>query len=302
VYWGEFVLILGMIAASIPLAWRHLPQGRIDRRGALRVGVAVFWMRLIASMLEAAHPGTAMGETRILVLSSVGALAIAATAWLFYLALEPLVRRFWPHSLVTWTRALSGQWGDGAVGQHLLLGTVLGAFWSAAVRLSWLIPQWTDIGSRDALRAEGFLAAMTSMREAGAGVLESVLDGAYYGVVLLLLIVLLRALTGRPFVAGAIATLIFALPLIPQGSNPWVAAGLIGLAVVGVAAWTMIRFGLLPTAGGFAVMLLLNRAPLTLDFRAWYAEPAASVLIVVLAVGMAGLWASRRTPRNPAFA
>ena len=30
------------------------------------------------------------------------------TVWLFYVALEPYVRRFWPQLLIGWTRALSG--------------------------------------------------------------------------------------------------------------------------------------------------------------------------------------------------
>jgi hypothetical protein len=40
------------------------------------------------------------------------ALTFAGLLWLIYIALEPFVRRRWPHMLVSWTRLLSGAFGD----------------------------------------------------------------------------------------------------------------------------------------------------------------------------------------------
>ena len=33
-------------------------------------------------------------------------------AWVFYLALEPSVRRIWPETVISWSRMLNGRWID----------------------------------------------------------------------------------------------------------------------------------------------------------------------------------------------
>ena len=45
---------------------------------------------------------------------------------LLYIALEPLVRARWPHSIVTWNRLLAGRWLDAQVGSHILIGATVG--------------------------------------------------------------------------------------------------------------------------------------------------------------------------------
>ena len=42
--------------------------------------------------------------------------------WLFYLGIEPAVRRRWPQLLVGWTRLLDGRWRDPLVGRAVLSG------------------------------------------------------------------------------------------------------------------------------------------------------------------------------------
>ena len=59
----------------------------------------------------------------------VGALAFGAfnggMMWIYYLAIEPYARRFWPDALLGWTRLLSGHIRDPRVGRELLIGLVL---------------------------------------------------------------------------------------------------------------------------------------------------------------------------------
>src|SRR4030081_2070098 len=43
-----------------------------------------------------------------------------------YLALEPYVRRRDPHTLISWSRLLAGQWRDPLVGRDLLIGAAYG--------------------------------------------------------------------------------------------------------------------------------------------------------------------------------
>jgi LemA protein len=51
-------------------------------------------------------------------------LYFAATIWLFYLAVEPYLRRRWPESVVGWARLLSGSWKDPMIGRDVLVGTL----------------------------------------------------------------------------------------------------------------------------------------------------------------------------------
>ena len=42
--------------------------------------------------------------------------------WLFYLAIEPYVRRWWPHRIISWSRLLAGDFRDPLIGRALLIG------------------------------------------------------------------------------------------------------------------------------------------------------------------------------------
>jgi hypothetical protein len=55
--------------------------------------------------------------------------------WLFYIALEPYVRRFWPQLLIGWTRLISGHMRDPLVGRDVLVGVAAGTI--AAFLIAW---------------------------------------------------------------------------------------------------------------------------------------------------------------------
>ena len=42
--------------------------------------------------------------------------------WIFYMALEPYVRRIWPEMVISWSRLLAGRWFDPLVGRDVLAG------------------------------------------------------------------------------------------------------------------------------------------------------------------------------------
>ena len=51
---------------------------------------------------------------------------VSALVWVFYVAVEPYVRRLWPGTLVAWSRALEGRLRDPMVGRHILFGAIGG--------------------------------------------------------------------------------------------------------------------------------------------------------------------------------
>ena len=44
--------------------------------------------------------------------------------WLIYIALEPFLRRRWPHRIISWNRLLRGNLRDPLVGRDILIGAL----------------------------------------------------------------------------------------------------------------------------------------------------------------------------------
>jgi hypothetical protein len=55
--------------------------------------------------------------------------------WLIYLALEPWVRRYWPQTMITWSRVVAGKWNNPVVGRDLLFGTFFGVVYALIIAL-----------------------------------------------------------------------------------------------------------------------------------------------------------------------
>ena len=112
-------------AVGVWLAWFNWKAGRGDLRGATRLAIFMASVSL-AKWLLSAHQVAAAEEYDLL----TAALSVAAYSgiryWVFYLALEPWVRRYWPQNLVTWARLLAGKWRDPLVGRDVLFGILLG--------------------------------------------------------------------------------------------------------------------------------------------------------------------------------
>ena len=80
--------------------------------------------------------------------------SLAAFVWLFYVAVEPFVRRRWPGMLVAWVRVLAGNVRDPLVGRDVLIGCASGvagacltdldrlAAWQAGQPGALLVPDW----------------------------------------------------------------------------------------------------------------------------------------------------------------
>ena len=87
----------------LSLAWHNWRSGRIDKRGAARLTVTV----LVLSI------ATGNG------FQSFGA---ALLAWVMYIGIEPYARRYWPDSLISWSRFSQGRIRNPLVASHILIG------------------------------------------------------------------------------------------------------------------------------------------------------------------------------------
>jgi serine/threonine protein kinase len=120
------VVILAILLGTAFLAFKSLASGRGDRVGAFRIGLFVAACALV-TILAAGH---ALPDLRGVILGGRGiesAVVVGVEFWLFYVALEPYVRRVYPQALVSWTRIWRGSLNDPVVGRHLLIGLTIGA-------------------------------------------------------------------------------------------------------------------------------------------------------------------------------
>ncbi|MHC5024245.1 MAG: protein kinase domain-containing protein [Planctomycetota bacterium] len=135
-------IILAMMVGLGLLARRNLRQGRSDMRGAIRVGLFIFFVELFAYLISGAIflPGNVIQRTfTVLAFFTL----VSALTFLAYVSLEPFVRRNWPTTIISWTRLIGGRFLDPLVGRDLLIGAVTGiglrVLWVAHTRIPPLL-------------------------------------------------------------------------------------------------------------------------------------------------------------------
>ncbi|MEO7919340.1 MAG: serine/threonine-protein kinase [Thermoanaerobaculia bacterium] len=235
------LFFLVLTAASLPLAYRNLRAGRGDRQGATRLGLVVF-LGLLAVLILKAHPGKSFsGFDTVLEPAIAWSLYIGGTVALFYLALEPIVRRVWPERLVSWTRLLSGNGRDPMVARDVLLGM---ATFYGLTGLFILMARFSGVAQ---LPAKAALEPLFGLARCASATALSVVMAVRLGLVFLLLLLLLRALE----------------------RVRWLATVIFFAIVVGVMSSFMMIAGVQATLGiplalvfGAAILLLIVRVGL----------------------------------------
>lgn len=277
-------VLLLLTAAAAWLARRNLRRGRGDRKGALRLGLLVGCAWYVERVLGAdLMPDILVGQLLFLLLMPV---AWGFAAWLYYLALEPYLRRIWPRLLVGWHRLVTGRVGDPRIGREILVGLTLGALFlvlldvsSWALRLP-LVPYSPPLGMLDHFR---------DVIENLAWVLGVALTATLaWSLVLLLATLLLRR---RPLGVAGLWVVMLAL------GTGWSIYDfryfvLLKVLFATIMALALVRFGLLALAAALSARYLLEAFPVTLDPSAWYFPHALVPLLVIL--GLAG-WAAWRS-------
>ncbi|HWC99589.1 MAG TPA: serine/threonine-protein kinase, partial [Candidatus Sulfopaludibacter sp.] len=125
---GQWLLTLVKylaLAASLVLTWFHVRTGKADMRGAGKLVFFYFCTMAGASFLLAHHSAT-NGEITMfwIIVSNSGFNALALGV--FYMALEPWVRKRWPQTLISWSRLTTVGIRDPLVGQAILFGVLFG--------------------------------------------------------------------------------------------------------------------------------------------------------------------------------
>ena len=273
---GTVVAVLMIVAftAGLLLAWRSIRQGRANVKGAWRLALFAFVMDLLAWVLLATHVrvfgeeiGTLCGTVGLALLGS-GLLA------LWYLVLEPYVRRRWPWIMVGWNRLLAGRVGDPMVGRELLIGGLAGTALAILGQVHALLSTWLgqepsgSLGIREDLLGHGLAVVVDAMLDALYGAM-----GKFF-VMAIFIVILRRVAWGFAAAFCAIAFMMWAGALAAGLPEP--PGGPLGLSVpfalgsTTILFATLLRFGLLAYISATVFYALLVCAPLTTDTSAWY--------------------------------
>jgi len=115
---------IGILLTAIFLARKNFKSGSGDRKGAFKTALIVLVLTFSGWLLSMNHVPAFFPELDRFTHSMRIALYWASATWLFYLALEPIVRRNLPELIVSWNRLLAGDWRDPLVGRDVLLGAL----------------------------------------------------------------------------------------------------------------------------------------------------------------------------------
>ena len=278
------LVLLLLTATGAVLAKRNLALGRGDRRGAFRLALALTGLGMAGWTLLAHHVADLVMEISLLSRGAGIVVLLAALLWMFYLALEPYVRRLRPWTLISWTRLLGGGYRDPVVGRDVLLGMLWGAGLVIVIVLARRAPGW--LGQGASVPAVGFLEALLG-RSALLGILVSLpVDATLLGLGALLLFVILRWLTRRDGLAAVLIVAVLCLNQIGQSEeSPWLMLPL-GLVIFTTYLGLLLRFGVLSAIAGVYTANVLLLLPESVEVDRWTASATTVVVpfLLILAV------------------
>jgi hypothetical protein len=281
------VLFVALVVSGLFIARRNVRSHRTDAPGTFRLGAFILLMFLSMWLLRAHHEAS-VDEFDLILIALSWALFMTFVVAVFYLALEPYVRRRDPHTLISWTRLLAGNWRDPLVGRDLLIGVAFGVAVSV-VEMSdnVLLPLFGKLPPEPG----GLVtSALLGVRPAIGLVLFYVFIFVVWALAIFFLLFLLRLLLKRDWIAAIV------LVLIGTGTNPggeYPIATFTFLAIIWLSILLVLRrFGMLALVVGLVVQNVLTVFPTTSHFSRWYASAGLTGIVVILGLAIYGFYTS----------
>ena len=280
-------IFLGVIIAAVLLARRHLLLGRGDRRGATRLALFTLAVGTAVWAMQANHAAAAEAEISLFARGMASNLLAAALIFVLYLALEPFVRRRWPRALVTWARLLAGRISDPLVGRDVLVGTAGGALVGVLAYFADSLPRLVGAPPSTPwwfVDLDPLLGPMMSIAE----ILGKTVEAVAFGLGTVLLLLLLRTIVRREWLAAAILVAVLGVQPVFFSSSPWWIVYPVAILIRLVPVALTLRFGVLATIVCLYVGGLLFNVPITGDFSSWKATPTLMAFAVVIVLAIHG--------------
>ena len=281
---SEDIVLLAVVALIAAVATHNWKAGRGDPAGAWHLGVytaAAYACSLLLIIPSSTLPS---GIWLPIAFSAAFGLVIGSA----YLALEPWVRRLWPHTMITWARLLSGKWRDPVVCRDLLVAIACATANHAIQRTAQVVA--LSLGNApvqpESSGTLGFyLGNLTSTRLMTADMILAFvrsLDVLMFFVVLLIARAVLKKQWRATVVYLAFWSLVLAAPHVVEGD--WVVV-IYWIVELSLLLFLMLRFGLLATVAFGTMSILISRSVLTTNLGAWYGQ--STLVAVVIVSGLA---------------
>jgi hypothetical protein len=249
-----------LTAVVMILAWKNWRNSRLDWRGSMVIFGATFLLRITGGGINSS-------------------LVAAVLSLLMYLAVEPHARRFWPDSLISWTRFSQGRLRNSLVASHVLAGIVFGTI----ISLAALKP----------ITSSTFILPADWANPAGSVTLYSITmaHGLFIGLGILTLVIMARMVIPSAWAATLIVSATFAIGLMyspSQSTQEFLVMVPIATLYFSVSIWMMWRFGLLSMVTAYAFMVPTVFTPLTAT--GWMADRLIALHLIPVAVAVWALW------------
>jgi serine/threonine-protein kinase len=289
---GSMVLWIAMLVGGVLLARRNLRANRSDRRGAARFAIGMTAASIAVNLLKASHSAYAAIEApQIFGALSFGAFT-GGMVWVYYLAIEPYARRFWPDALLGWTRLLSGRMRDPRVGRELLIGFACGAA-GVLIDLVKLVPmalEWRIPG----LPLGNTLPYLDGVPSVVAQWFDVLTGAVTSALAIALIFLVLRLMLKRPRAALLVGFLVLLLVLNGGSviSGNWFDR-FNNVSFTLLLTLVLHRFGLLATATTLFVDNIVTAVPITTNLSAWWSGPMIASLLMLISVACFAYFAAR---------
>jgi hypothetical protein len=255
----------------------------------------VFAVWLLMWVLGGSHVADA-GEVEQFFRAVAEALQTAVITGLVYLSLEPYVRRYWPQTIISWSRVLTGTIRDPIVARDVLMGVAGGVGLALLIRLDVVLLSATGGVGIDLMPCSLFSLSGGSLPL--AVLCYSLLDSLTKALGTFFLIFLFRRLTGSRHVAAVFTVLVLGLAYGLGSNHPAIRVPIM-IAYFIVAVTGLVRSGLLTLAVGMFTNFLLESYPVTLDFTSW--KGPASWFPILVVIAMAVVAAKVALEKEPAW-
>jgi hypothetical protein len=296
--------IVALLLSALFVCRANVRAGRGDWNGAIRLGTVAIVGQLVTWALNDPHVGNPLQELNRFFDSIGEALFAGGLLVVMHLAVEPAVRRYWPHGVLGWTRLLQGRFRDARVGHDVLAGIAAGA--ALQLLITARDPLQGMLGAHYPVAAFGNLRYFEGPRYV-VGYLSSEMafQAVFTAMACIFSIVGLKRVLKRLGLVWIAATLLLAFIIgrdlfVDARGILWINVA-VALLMVGTIATLAVRMGLLATAACFFVSTAIGATPWTFDTSAWYFTPAAVAFGVVAALALFASYAARTQEPSPAM-
>ena len=290
---GFFLILL---VAALVVSRKNVRAGRGDHRGAVRLVTIATVGQMITWVFNDPHIADPQIERYRFFLSIGEALFAGGLLYVMYLALEPAVRRYWPDSLLGWTRLIQGQVVDARVGRDVLTGfggglaiaLLIGARWPLQELLGFTQSPVATTNLRF-FEGPGYALGLFSSFVSS----QSIFNAMWC----VFAIVGLKRVLKRMWLVAVVGSLFFTVVAASglytdQPGFFWMHFAL-ALTVVGVIIVMAIRFGLLAAVVTFLVANWTTGVPWTIATDRWDFPLSALAFALLASVAVFGAWAAR---------